>query len=129
VQPPPQQMPPAGAAQPAALSQPAAPKLRGVPIVVDTATLLLNGELIHLDGIEGEHGAPGNQLARYIGGRPVTCEPATPGAAKFRCKIGDYDLGEAIVLNGGARATDNASERLRGAEAKARLAGRGVWER
>ncbi len=129
VQPPPQQMPPAGAVQPAALSQPAAPKLRGVPIVVDTATLLLNGELIHLDGIEGEHGAPGNQLARYIGGRPVTCAPAAPGATKFRCKIGDYDLGEAIVLNGGARATDNASERLRGAEAKARLAGRGVWER
>jgi penicillin-binding protein 1A len=128
----PPQMAPSGAVQSAALSGPSgptSPKLRGVPIVVDTATLLLNGELIHLDGITGQGGAPGNQLARYIGGRPVACEPAAPGAAKFRCKIGDYDLGEAILLNGGARTTDNASERLRGAEEKARLAGRGVWER
>ena len=33
------------------------------------------------------------------------------------------------LLNGGGRATDNAPERLRSAEEKARLAGRGVWER
>jgi membrane peptidoglycan carboxypeptidase len=128
----PQQMGSSGAVQSAALSGPTGPmarRLRGVPIVVDTGTLLLNGEVIHLDGVAGEHGAPGNQLARYIGGREVACEPVDRGAPKFRCKIGDYDLGEAILLNGGGRATDNASERLRSAEEKARLAGRGVWER
>ncbi len=135
VQPPPPsepaqpQIPPAGAVQPAALSQPTTQQLRGVPIVIDTATLLLNGEIIHLDGIAGERGAPGNQLARYIGGREVACEPVDPGVPKFRCKIGDYDLGEAILLNGAGRAADNASERLRSAEEKARLAGRGVWGR
>jgi hypothetical protein len=125
----PQQMAPSGAVQSAALPGPTAQQLRGVPIVVDTATLMLNGELIHLDGITGQGGAPGNKLARYIGGREVACEPVDHGAPKFRCKIGSYDLGEAILLNGGGRATDNAPERLRSAEEKARLAGRGVWER
>ncbi len=134
VQPPPpsagasQQMVSASADQPAEPPGPTAQQLRGVPIVVDTATLLLNGELIHLDGIAGQGGAEGNQLARYIGGRAVTCEPVGRGAAKFRCKLGNYDLNEAIVLNGGGRAADNAPERLRSAEEKARLAGRGVWE-
>jgi penicillin-binding protein 1A len=124
----PVQPPPANAVHPAALSQPAAQQVRGVPVVVDTATLMLNGELIHLDGVAGERGAPGNQLARYIGGREIACAPIDPVTSKFRCKIGDYDLSEAILLNGAGRATDNASERLRSAEEKARLAGRGVWE-
>jgi len=110
----PQQTAPSGAVQSAALpgpTEPAARKLRGVPIVVDTATLMLNGELIHLDGITGQGGAQGNQLARYIAGRPVACEPAASGAAKFRCKVGDYDLGEVILLNGAARATENQTNR------------------
>ena len=48
---------------------------------------------------------------------------------QFRCTIGDYDLGEAILLNGAGRASGDAPERLRGAEQKARLAGRGIWGR
>jgi len=114
---------------PAALTGPAPQQVHGVPIVVDSATLMLNGALVRLDGITGERGAPANQLARYIGGRPIACEPVDRGAAKFRCKIGDYDLGEAILLNGAGRAADDAPERLRSAEEKAHLAGRGVWGR
>ena len=44
-------------------------------------------------------------------------------------EIGDYDLGEAILLNGAGRAAADAPERLRSAEEKARGAGRGVWKR
>ena len=103
--------------------------MRGIPTVVDSATLLLNGALVPLDGITGERGSPANELSRYIGGREVACEPADPRAPKYRCKIGDYDLGEAILLNGAGRAAANAPERLRSAEEKARSAGRGVWGR
>ena len=121
--------PPANAVQPVALTGPAPQQIRGVPLVVDSATLLLNGTLVHLDGIAGERGARANELGRYIGGREIACEPVDRGAPKFRCKIGDYDLGEVILLNGGARAAGDAPERLRSAEEKARLAGRGVWGR
>ena len=103
--------------------------MRGIPHVVDSATLLLNGTLVRLDGIAGERGAPANELTRYIDGREIACEPADRGVPKFRCKIGDYDLGEAILLNGAGRAAANAPERLRSAEEKARGAGRGVWGR
>ena len=124
VQPPPPTQPQMSSAN---AGQPAGPLLRGVPVVIDTATLMLNGELIHLDGVTGEHGAPGNQLARYIGGREIACAPVDVGARQYRCKLGDYDLSEAVLLNGGGRATDDASERLRSAEEQARLAGRGLW--
>jgi hypothetical protein len=51
------------------------------------------------------------------------------GGGQYRCKIGDYDLGEAVVLNGAGRAAGNASERLRGAEDRARALSRGIWRR
>jgi endonuclease YncB( thermonuclease family) len=103
--------------------------MRGIPVVVDSATLLLNGALVRLDGIAGERGAPANELTRYIGGREIACEPVDRDAPKYRCTLGDYDLGEAILLNGAGRAAGDAPERLRSAEEKARGAGRGVWAR
>jgi penicillin-binding protein 1A len=124
-----QPVPPPDAVQPATLTAAPPQQVRGIPLVVDSATLLLNGALVRLDGIAGERGAPANQLARYINGREIACEPADRGAPNYRCTIGDYDLGEAILLNGAGRAAANAPERLRSAEEKARGAGRGVWAR
>jgi endonuclease YncB( thermonuclease family) len=46
---------------------------------------------------------------------------------QYRCKLGEYDLGEAVVLNGAGRAAADAPEQLRDAEDKARSAGRGIW--
>jgi 1A family penicillin-binding protein len=129
VPPPPEAAPPPNAVQPATLTGPPPQQVRGIPVVVDSATLLLNGALIRLDGIAGQRGAPANELARYIGGREIACEPVDRGAPQYRCTIGDYDLGEAILLNGAGRAAVNAPERLRSAEEKARLSGRGVWGR
>ncbi len=112
--------------QPAALTP---PRLRGIPEVVDSGTLLLHGASVRLDGVEGEPGEPGQALQRYLAGREVDCEPAEAGAVRYRCKIGAFDLAEAVLLNGGGRAAANAPERLRGAEENARRARRGIWAR
>jgi penicillin-binding protein 1A len=122
--PPPAQMQPA-----AAMTQATPRPLRGAPLVVDTGTLVVQGAVIHLSGIEGETGEPAKELVRYLRGRPVSCEPAEEGSAQYRCKLGEYDLAEAVVLNGAGRAAADAPERLREAEEKARAAGRGIWRR
>jgi membrane peptidoglycan carboxypeptidase len=122
--------PPPAEVQPAAAMTQAAPRpLRGAPLVVDTGTLVVQGTVIHLDGVDGEAGEPAGELVRYLAGRPVACEPAGNGSGQYRCKLGDYDLGEAVVLNGAGRAAGNASERLHGAEERARGLGRGIWRR
>ena len=95
--------------------------------VIDTGTLALNGATVRLSGVEGEAGAVAGDLARYIRGREVACQPVDRGVAQYRCKLGEYDLSEAVVLNGAARAAANAPERLRDAEAQARSAARGIW--
>ncbi len=125
-QPPPAQQP--GAVKPAALTEPAPQSLRGVPLVVDTGTLVLKGATVRLSGVEGETGEAVRDLTRYLAGREVACQPAEAGAGQYRCKLGDYDLGEAVVLNGAGRAAKNAPERLREAQEKAQLAGRGIWQ-
>ena len=89
--------------------------------------MLLNGARVRLNGVAGEPGEAANQLGRYIAGREVDCEPVDRAAGQYRCKVAGYDLGEAALLNGAARAAADASERLRAAEEKARLAGRGIW--
>jgi 1A family penicillin-binding protein len=113
----------------AALTQAAPRPLRGSPLVLDTGTLVVQGTVIHLDGVEGQAGEPARELVRYLAGRPVACEPADGADGQYRCKLGEYDLGEAVLLNGAGRAAGNASERMRGAEDRARALGRGVWRR
>ena len=120
--------PPPPALKPAALTEAAPQSLRGVPRVLDTGTLLLNGTTVHLSGIDGQSGQSVYDLVRYLNGREVACQPVERNGGQFRCKLGEYDLGEAVVLNGAGRAAANAPERLREAEAKARTAGRGIWQ-
>jgi penicillin-binding protein 1A len=123
--------PPAAPKAPVSLSAPAAMPsvLRGVPQIVDSATLRLNGAVVHLSGIDGETGNPAQELGRYIRGREIACQPAETAAGQYRCTLGEYDLGEAVLLNGAGRAAGDAPERLRQAEQQARLAGRGIWGR
>jgi endonuclease YncB( thermonuclease family) len=101
--------------------------LRGVPKVADTATLVFPGGIAHLQGVAGEKGELADQLEHYIRGREVVCQATEPGAAQYRCDIGDIDLAEAVALNGAGRVAANASGRLLGAEQKAKAAGRGIW--
>jgi penicillin-binding protein 1A len=118
--------PPPSVLKPAALTEAAPQGLRGVPRVLDTGTLLLNGTTVRLSGVEGQGGQRVYDLVRYLSGREVACQPVERG--QYHCKLGEYDLGEAVVLNGAGRAAANAPERLREAEAKARTAGRGIWQ-
>jgi penicillin-binding protein 1A len=117
------------AAQPSASGNGEGAALTGVPLVVDTGTLLFRGRLVHLLGIEGQSGAYARDMTRYIGDRAVSCEPTDAAAALYRCQIGQYDLAEAVLYNGGGRATPDAPADLKNAEQKARLAGRGIWQR
>ena len=122
--------PPPAQVQPAAAMAQAAPRpLRGPPLVLDTGTLVVQGAVIHLSGVQGEAGDAARELVRYIGGRQVSCDSAEDGSAQYRCKLGDYDLGEAVLLNGAGRAAADAPDRLRDAEERARAAGRGIWRR
>jgi 1A family penicillin-binding protein len=98
--------------------------LRGVPRVVDTATLAFGARIVRLAGVEGERGEPARDMAAYLGGKEVVC---TPSGAAHRCEVGGYDLAEVVVWNGGARAAPDAAPALKSAEAAARAARRGIW--
>jgi endonuclease YncB( thermonuclease family) len=101
--------------------------LRGVPDVIDTATLSLEGEVVRLFGVEW---APGvgkpEDLTTYLQGREVSCEPAGSNDA-YRCKVGEQDLSRVILYNGGGQPTAEATPELKAAADKAREAKIGVW--
>jgi hypothetical protein len=110
------------------LPPPAPNAVTGTVQVIDTATLKLNGKLVHLFGVEWVRGGQAEELTRYIAGRPVTCQPA-PGSQNFNCAIDGRDLSEVILYNGGGRASPEASPELVAAEDHARSERLGVWRR
>ena len=63
------------AVKPAALTEPAPQPVRGVPLVVDSGTLMLRGATVHLNGIEGEAGEAAQDLTRYIAGASYQINP------------------------------------------------------
>lgn len=96
--------------------------------VIDTATLKVGGKVVHLFGVEWVRGGQADELARYIGSRPVTCQPA-PGSANMNCLVDGRDLSEVVLFNGGGRASPEASPELVAAEDHARSERLGVWKR
>ncbi len=104
----------------------AAGVIAGRPVVLDTGTLVINRQIVKLAGVVGELGRYADQLTAYLSANSVECRPA--GNA-YRCMIGQYDLSEVIVFNGGGRATPDASSEIKAAELKARANGVGIWER
>ncbi|WP_342108587.1 nuclease [Methylobacterium sp. SI9] len=96
--------------------------------VIDTATLKVGGKVVHLFGVEWVRGGQAEELARYIGSRPVTCQPA-PGSATMNCLVDGRDLSEVVLFNGGGRASPEASPELVAAEDHARSERLGVWKR
>jgi len=101
--------------------------LRGVPDVIDTATLSLNGEVVRLFGVEWAPGAgKPDDLTNYLQGREVVCEP-TGSTDTFRCRVGDQDLSRVILFNGGGQPTAEATPELKAAADHAREAKLGVW--
>jgi outer membrane protein OmpA-like peptidoglycan-associated protein len=100
--------------------------IAGRPVVLDTGTLVINRQIVKLAGVVGELGKYADQLTAYLSANSVECRPA--GNA-YRCMIGQYDLSEIIVFNGGGRATPDASSEIKAAELKARANKVGIWER
>jgi endonuclease YncB( thermonuclease family) len=107
---------------------PAPNSVTGPVQVVDTATLKVGGKVVHLFGVEWVRGGQAEELARYIGGRPVTCQPA-PGSQTMNCLVDGRDLSEVVLFNGGGRASPEASPELVAAEDHARSERLGVWKR
>jgi hypothetical protein len=105
----------------------AADPLKGVPEVLDTATLVLDGKVIPLFGVEWVRGAGSpEELTRYLNGREVDCDEA-PSPGTYRCQVDSQDLSKVVLYNGGGRAKPDATPELKAAEDAARSAGRGVW--
>jgi len=103
--------------------------LRGVPDVIDTATLSLQGEVVRLFGVEwAPGGGKPDDLAGYLQGREVTCEPAG-GNDTYRCNVGGQDLSRVVLYNGGGQPTAQATPELRAAADRAREAKIGVWSK
>ncbi|WP_262298496.1 hypothetical protein [Microvirga sesbaniae] len=101
--------------------------LRGVPDVIDTATLSLNGEVVRLFGVEWAPGAgKPEDLTQYLNGREVACDQVG-GNDVYRCQVGGQDLSRVVLFNGGGRPTDDATPELKAAAEKAREAKIGVW--
>lgn len=107
---------------------PAANAITGPAQVIDTATLKVGGKVVHLFGVEWVRGGQADELARYIGGRTVTCQPA-PGSETMNCLVNGRDLSEVVLFNGGGRASPEASPELVAAEDHARSERLGVWKR
>jgi len=101
--------------------------LRGVPDVIDTATLSLQGEVVRLFGVEwAPGGGKPDDLTRYLQGREVVCEPAGSNDT-YRCQVGGQDLSRVVLFNGGGKPTAEATAELKAAADKAREARLGVW--
>jgi len=101
--------------------------LRGVPDVIDTATLSLNGEVVRLFGVEWAPGAgKPEDLTQYLNGREVACEKAGSNDV-YRCQVGGQDLSRVVLFNGGGKPTGEATPELKAAADKARAAKIGVW--
>jgi penicillin-binding protein 1A len=100
---------------------------KGPADVLDTATLVIRGRRIQLEGILGDDDRRAvRPLARFLRRREVICEPS--GAPeRYRCNVEGQNLSEVILSNGGARATADASAELLAAEDEARSARLGIW--
>jgi penicillin-binding protein 1A len=101
--------------------------LRGVPKVVDTGRLRLDGQSVRLAGVEGQGGRPARELRQYLRKREVECTPAGEPET-YRCRAGVQDLSEVVLFNGAARAAANAPPDLAAAEANAKSRGAGIWQ-
>jgi endonuclease YncB( thermonuclease family) len=102
--------------------------LVGVPEVIDTSTLRIEGNLIRLFGVEWARGGQSEDLVRYLRGRATTCRPTGAGNL-YRCDVDGRDLSQVVLYNGGGRATADAPPELVAAENHAKAERLGVWKK
>lgn len=107
---------------------PQAGEIVGPAEVIDTATLKIGGRVVRLFGVVWVRGGQTEELARYLGKRPVTCQPVA-GSEAHLCSVDGRDLSEVVLFNGGGRASPEATPDLVAAEDRARSERLGVWAR
>jgi membrane peptidoglycan carboxypeptidase len=100
--------------------------IRGLPIILNSATLEIQGLVVRLYGVEGTRGRAAHELKRYLGHREVVCEPTGSGN-EYRCRVDDQDLSRVVLFNGGGRATASATPELRALDQQARSTRLGIW--
>jgi penicillin-binding protein 1A len=105
---------------------PSVAAIRGVAVVVDSATLAVQGRMVRLYGVEGAGGQARRDFRQYLGRREVVCE-AAGSRDSYRCHVDDQDLSQVVLFNGGGRAAADATPELKAAEQSARAAGLGIW--
>ena len=98
------------------------------PQVIDTARLAGGQKTVTLFGVLGLSGEAAKGLQGFVtaAGNRVTCQAQT--SADFVCLLPDgTDVAEAALINGAARARDDAPAAYRDQEAAAQAARRGLW--
>lgn len=96
--------------------------------LVDTATLIVDGEEVRLHGVEPGVEAPySDQMRAFIRqqGNRVSC--SHEGEGTYTCQSAAGDLGELVILNGAAEASSDAPGQYFENESLARSAARGIW--
>jgi len=107
-----------------------APAIRGVAKVITSSQITVGNKTVNLAFIQGVSGPQARGMAAFIAGNGgiLSCTPLAPGAATMQCMTeAGVDVAETALFNGGARASTDAPENYRNAEAAARLAKRGLW--
>lgn len=111
------------------LPSPPAPSHSGIPEIVDTATLLIDGQRLQLAGLRSvdmpEAGAAARAYLAQAGN--VKCDPAPVGGWRCTVLAKGLDVAEVFALSGFAKAAVNAPDFIRNAEGMARQNRRGVW--
>jgi len=97
------------------------------PTVIDTADLKAGNTIVSLFGIEGLQGEAAQGLQGFLANEShLTCQAQT--SAGFVCLLPDgTDVAEVALVNGAARAKDDAPDPYRDQEAAAQAARRGIW--
>jgi len=100
------------------------------PGAQDTATLLADGQIYALDGVEGVGGDYARNLQGYIAanGDSMLCQPQGD-AGHYVCLLSDgTDVAKVALVNGAARVASDAPDEYRAQQADAIAHRRGIWQ-
>jgi hypothetical protein len=119
-----------GPYDPSRAPQPDLPQtVSGTAEVVDTGTLIVDGQTLPLEGVIGRKGTMADKMQALINakGPQVSCTRASGDS--YVCVIPpDFDLGRAAIFNGAAEASSDASDDYRAQQEAGKAAHRGIWQ-
>lgn len=100
-------------------------EVSGVPGILDTATLLIDQQVVHLADLDGLPDPYATDLQKNLTSA-LSCR--MQGDGQYTCKMPDgTDLALVELVNGVARTTENASADYRHQQEEAQTNHRGIW--